>query len=127
MRHVEPVEQHVLCRREDHGVRADPERQRADGDRCESGTFGQHAHGVAQIAAKLVEAPGAPGLARVFPHRRQASQRHPDPAQGLLARHAGSRQIVGVALDVKLEIFAHLTIQILAAEHRPEPRCNPAA
>jgi hypothetical protein len=45
---------HAVVQTEDRGVGADAERQRQDGDRCESGTGGQNANGVTNILSNHV-------------------------------------------------------------------------
>ena len=59
MRQVELPKEHRVDQREDGGVRADAERERADDDSGEAGVPAQRAQGVAQVLAELVEDVGS--------------------------------------------------------------------
>ena len=96
---------------EDRGVRADSQRQAANGGRGEARIAAEGAGGVAQIGGQVLEPPDLPGAGRVFGRLQARAEFAARPAQRFGARHAGALQFLGPALDMELHFVGELGLK----------------
>ena len=118
MRHWEAIQQHSLREREDDGVGSDAEGERADGYGGEAGAAAEHADGVAEVVAELVEEAQAEGGADVFAMLVDGAELDAGAAQGLGRSEAGALEVGGAAFDVELELVGDLGLALRAVEKR---------
>jgi hypothetical protein len=107
-------------------VGPDPQRKRENRNDRKAFVPRHHAERITNVHPCLIKPARPPGLPRVFPHRRHATQLRSSPTHRLIPRHPRPHQILGVSLDVKLEFLIHLPVHFRRAKHRPPPSRNSA-
>src|SRR5205823_9317873 len=96
---------------EDRGVGADAERQREDRGRRESGGAPELPDGVPAIASQLVQETEPERLAAFLLTPLDATELGVSAAARLLGRDPAPDEVVGVGLDVELQLLVHPALQ----------------
>ena len=86
-------------------VRADPDREREDGDEGEARTFAQHAHAVAHVPAELLELTQTASVARLFTERPDRAELDQGASTGLDLIETLSPKSRDEPLDVQPHLF----------------------
>jgi hypothetical protein len=101
--HGEAIEENTFGEGEDDGVGSDPEGERCDGDGGEAGGAAEHANGVAEVGAKLVEETEAERAADVLFVVFDGTELDAGATEGFVRSEADALEVLGAELDVSAE------------------------
>jgi hypothetical protein len=114
--HGEAVEEDTFGEGEDDGVGSDAEGERGHGDCGEAGAAAEHANGVAEVGAKLVEETEAEGGADVLFVGLDGAELDAGSAEGFSRSEAGALEVFGAEFDVSTEFGFDVGLDGVAAE-----------
>jgi hypothetical protein len=97
----------------------DAQGNREDSDGGEARRLAQRAQTVAEVLRQRLEQSHTARLTAFFFGAIDSPKFHSRAAHGLLARHSSADQILGVGLDVKLQLDIHVALHARAPENRP--------
>jgi hypothetical protein len=112
----EPVEEDAFGEGEDDGVGSDAQRERGYGDGGEAGAAAEHANGITQIGAKLVEETEAEGGADVRPVSFDVAKFDAGAADRFSRGETGTLEVFGAQLDVGAKFGLDVRLDRVAAE-----------
>jgi hypothetical protein len=112
----EAIEEDTFGEGKDDGVGSDAEGERGDSDGGEAGAAAEHAKGVAEVGAKLVEETEAEGGADVFFLGFDGSELNAGAAEGFGGGEAGTLEVFGAELDVSAEFGFDVGLDRVAME-----------
>jgi hypothetical protein len=120
LRHSEAVEQDAFGEGEDDGVGSDAEGERGDSDGSEAGAAAEHANGVAEVGAKLVEETEAEGGADVLFVGLDGAELDAGAAEGFGGGETGALEVLGAQLDVGADFGFDVGLDGVATEQEVE-------
>src|SRR5262245_1989586 len=109
------MEEYGVGDTEERCVRADPQRQRDDGDRRKAGGLHQHADAIMQVLSQLFEPPPSPHIAR---HLFDQSDVAEFPSRGLLGflkRLTAFHPIANHHLQMAPDLFFQLLFTLFSS------------
>jgi hypothetical protein len=103
-------------------IRAEANGQRQQSGHCKRRTLAQQSRGIFQLPAKLIKEVQAQGFPAIRFDVDAAAKLFPYLARRLLARHAGTHQIVRILLDVEAQLLGHPLFEIAAPRKHGKQR-----
>jgi len=116
--HGQAIEEDTFGEGEDDGIGSDAEGKRGDGDGGEAGAAAEHANGVAEVGAKLVEETEAEGGADVLFVGLDMAELDAGTTERFGGSKAGALKVFGAELDVGAEFGFDVGLDGVAAEER---------
>jgi hypothetical protein len=116
----EAIEQDAFGESEDDGVGSDAKGERGDSDGGEAGAAAEHADGVAEVGAKLVEETEAEGGADVLFVGFDSAELDAGAAEGFGWGEAGTLEVFGAEFDVGAEFEVDVGLDGVATEEGVE-------
>jgi hypothetical protein len=114
--HGEAIEQDTFGEGKDDGVGSDTEGERGNGDGGEAGAATEHANGVAEVGAKLVEKTEAEGGADVLFVGVDRAELDARAAEGFGGSEAGAFEVLCAELDVSVEFEVDIGLDEVATK-----------
>jgi hypothetical protein len=119
-------EQHGVYEREHRRRAADDQDDGGDRGRGERPLPGEHANGVANILKEALDRAPAPDGTRIFPRQRDVAERAPGRPTRVIGRQARSDLLLGLGLEMKLQLGIEVGLPRLSTPEVPQPIKQPA-
>ena len=121
----ERADENLIDEREHRRRGANPQPDRQDGDGCKSWSPAQNSDGVADVVPGLFQRAQTLLVAVLILDRFDGSERQDGLAPRFGRRHAGAPVLLGLPIEVRLDVFLQARFVASAARRQPQPSEKP--